>query len=203
MSAEAEGAKAPIAAASAAAVANGALVSIAASWLWGSGPESHRDHEAHTGTIWRDCASRMETPRQEKSRAPPCQDLAAASRPDITSAHGRDGHLHPPGPSGRRGRHRRGPRRGMARRLSRRHSWPRTRTDDRAPRAVLVADGDLAAHAASRPRTRRFVVGYVSYGRNRVPALGYGGEIFELYLSPALPGMRVWPADVRGRAQGP
>ena len=32
------------------------------------------------------------------------------------------------------------------------------------------------------------VVGYVSYGRNRVPALGYGGEIFELYLSPECQG---------------
>src|ERR1700722_14662885 len=29
------------------------------------------------------------------------------------------------------------------------------------------------------------VVGYISYGRNRVPALGYGGEIFELYRAPA------------------
>src|ERR1700729_1624298 len=32
------------------------------------------------------------------------------------------------------------------------------------------------------------VVGYVSYGRNRVPALGYGGEIFELYLAPECQG---------------
>lgn len=32
------------------------------------------------------------------------------------------------------------------------------------------------------------VVGYVSYGRNRVPTLGYGGEIFELYLSPECQG---------------
>ena len=26
------------------------------------------------------------------------------------------------------------------------------------------------------------IAGYASYGRNRMPALGYGGEIFELYL---------------------
>jgi len=32
------------------------------------------------------------------------------------------------------------------------------------------------------------IVGYVSYGRNRVPALGYGGEIFELYLAPECQG---------------
>ena len=32
------------------------------------------------------------------------------------------------------------------------------------------------------------VVGYVSYGRNRVPSLGYGGEIFELYLAPECQG---------------
>lgn len=32
------------------------------------------------------------------------------------------------------------------------------------------------------------VVGYVSYGRNRVPTLGYGGEIFELYLAPECQG---------------
>ena len=32
------------------------------------------------------------------------------------------------------------------------------------------------------------VVGYVSYGRNRVPTLGYGGEIFELYLAPQCQG---------------
>ena len=32
------------------------------------------------------------------------------------------------------------------------------------------------------------VVGYVSYGRNRVPSLGYSGEIFELYLAPECQG---------------
>jgi ribosomal protein S18 acetylase RimI-like enzyme len=32
------------------------------------------------------------------------------------------------------------------------------------------------------------VVGYVSYGRNRVPTLGYGAEIFELYLAPECQG---------------
>ena len=33
------------------------------------------------------------------------------------------------------------------------------------------------------------VVGYASYGRNRVPALPYGGEIFELYLAPEFQGV--------------
>jgi len=32
------------------------------------------------------------------------------------------------------------------------------------------------------------IAGYASYGRNRVPALGYGGEIFELYLAPEYQG---------------
>ena len=33
------------------------------------------------------------------------------------------------------------------------------------------------------------VVGYSSYGRNRVPSLPYGGEIFELYLAPEFQGL--------------
>lgn len=32
------------------------------------------------------------------------------------------------------------------------------------------------------------ISGYASYGRNRVPTLTYGGEIFELYLSPEYQG---------------
>ena len=33
------------------------------------------------------------------------------------------------------------------------------------------------------------IAGYASYGRNRMPALGYGGEIFELYLMPEYQGV--------------
>ena len=33
------------------------------------------------------------------------------------------------------------------------------------------------------------VGGYVSYGRNRMPSLPYGGEIFELYLAPEFQGV--------------
>ncbi len=33
------------------------------------------------------------------------------------------------------------------------------------------------------------IAGYASYGRNRMPALGYGGEIFELYLAPEFQGV--------------
>jgi ribosomal protein S18 acetylase RimI-like enzyme len=33
------------------------------------------------------------------------------------------------------------------------------------------------------------IAGYTSYGRNRVPALDYGGEIFEIYLSPEYQGL--------------
>src|ERR1700689_1759285 len=33
------------------------------------------------------------------------------------------------------------------------------------------------------------VTGYTSYGRNRVPSLPYGGEIFELYLMPEFQGL--------------
>lgn len=32
------------------------------------------------------------------------------------------------------------------------------------------------------------IAGYTSYGRNRVPSLPYGGEIFELYLAPEFQG---------------
>ncbi len=31
--------------------------------------------------------------------------------------------------------------------------------------------------------------GYASYGRNRVPALAYGGEVFELYIAPEFQGL--------------
>jgi ribosomal protein S18 acetylase RimI-like enzyme len=33
------------------------------------------------------------------------------------------------------------------------------------------------------------IVGYASYGRNRMPALAYGGEIFELYMAPEYQGV--------------
>src|ERR1700690_1839802 len=33
------------------------------------------------------------------------------------------------------------------------------------------------------------IAGYASYGRNRMPALGFGGEIFELYLTPEYQGV--------------
>src|SRR5580658_8985764 len=31
--------------------------------------------------------------------------------------------------------------------------------------------------------------GYASYGRNRVPAMNFGGEIFELYIAPEFKGL--------------
>ena len=34
------------------------------------------------------------------------------------------------------------------------------------------------------------VAGYASYGRNRMPALPYSGEIFELYIAPGISGRR-------------
>ena len=33
------------------------------------------------------------------------------------------------------------------------------------------------------------IAGYASYGRNRMPSLAYGGEIFELYLAPEYQGV--------------
>ena len=33
------------------------------------------------------------------------------------------------------------------------------------------------------------ISGYASYGRNRVPSLYYGGEIFELYIAPEFQGL--------------
>ena len=44
------------------------------------------------------------------------------------------------------------------------------------------------------------IAGYASYGRNRMPSLTYGGEIFELYLAPGISGRRPRPTDVRGGA---
>ncbi len=35
----------------------------------------------------------------------------------------------------------------------------------------------------------RSVVGYATYGRNRVPSMPYSGEIFELYLTPEYQGL--------------
>ena len=33
------------------------------------------------------------------------------------------------------------------------------------------------------------IAGYVSYGRNRVPSLPFGGEVFEIYLTPEFQGL--------------
>lgn len=33
------------------------------------------------------------------------------------------------------------------------------------------------------------ICGYASYGRNRVPSLRYGGEVFELYIAPECQGL--------------
>ncbi len=33
------------------------------------------------------------------------------------------------------------------------------------------------------------ICGYASYGRNRVPSLRYGGEVFELYIAPEFQGL--------------
>lgn len=33
------------------------------------------------------------------------------------------------------------------------------------------------------------IAGYVSYGRNRVPSLPFGGEVFEIYLAPEFQGL--------------
>jgi GNAT superfamily N-acetyltransferase len=35
----------------------------------------------------------------------------------------------------------------------------------------------------------RTIVGYATYGRNRVPSMPYSGEIFELYLAPEFQGL--------------
>ena len=45
------------------------------------------------------------------------------------------------------------------------------------------------------------IAGYASYGRNRMPALGYGGEIFELYLMPEYQGVGLGRRMFAGRAQ--
>jgi ribosomal protein S18 acetylase RimI-like enzyme len=67
------------------------------------------------------------------------------------------------------------PGRELERMIARRGAaWWRTAISRRTPLLVLEFEDS--------------VVGYVSYGRNRVPALGYGGEIFELYLAPECQG---------------
>ena len=52
--------------------------------------------------------------------------------------------------------------------------------------------GQLAIRIGSRLSVLDFderIGGYASYGRNRVPALPFRGEIFELYLAPEYQGM--------------
>jgi ribosomal protein S18 acetylase RimI-like enzyme len=123
----------------------------------------------------------------KKVRGARCQDLAAWPRVDIKSADGANGHFHPDGATGDEvdiARHDaawreayRGviPGRELERMIARRGpSWWRLAIARRTPLLVLEFGGS--------------VVGYVSYGRNRVPALGYGGEIFELYLAPECQG---------------
>ena len=78
----------------------------------------------------------------------------------------------------------------MARRLSRRHSWRRTRTRDCAQGTELVALRHRARQRAScrqlRPQDRRL---RDLWPRTRVPSMPYSGEIFELSVLPECQGV--------------
>jgi ribosomal protein S18 acetylase RimI-like enzyme len=50
-------------------------------------------------------------------------------------------------------------------------------------RAIVRGSGLLVAHFD------RQIVGYATYGRNRVPSMPYSGEVFELYLQPEYQGL--------------
>jgi len=50
-------------------------------------------------------------------------------------------------------------------------------------RAIIGGSGLLVANFD------RQVIGYATYGRNRVPSMPYSGEIFELYLRPEYHGL--------------
>ena len=79
----------------------------------------------------------------------------------------------------------------LARSLSGDHSGSRAGGDDRP--SQVQPGGFGAIRRGSRLLVLEFdsrVVGYVSHGRNRVAALPYAGEIFELYLQPAFRGVR-------------
>jgi ribosomal protein S18 acetylase RimI-like enzyme len=61
---------------------------------------------------------------------------------------------------------------------------------------MIARRGPLWWHSAIVRGSRLLVLdfddcvrGYASYGRNRVPSLHYGGEIFELYIAPEFQGL--------------
>jgi ribosomal protein S18 acetylase RimI-like enzyme len=61
---------------------------------------------------------------------------------------------------------------------------------------MIARRGPLWWHSAIIRRSRLLVLdfdetigGYTSYGRNRVPSMPYGGEIFELYIAPEFQGL--------------
>jgi ribosomal protein S18 acetylase RimI-like enzyme len=61
---------------------------------------------------------------------------------------------------------------------------------------MIARRGPLWWHSAIIRGSRLIVLdfdetirGYASYGRNRVPSLHYGGEIFELYIAPEFQGL--------------
>lgn len=61
---------------------------------------------------------------------------------------------------------------------------------------MIARRGPLWWHSAIVRGSRLLVLdfheticGYASYGRNRVPSLHYGGEIFELYVAPEFQGL--------------
>ena len=70
------------------------------------------------------------------------------------------------------------------------HSGGRTGAHDRAPRPAVVALGDPSWDgSSSRLDFDHQIVGYATYGRNRVPSMPYSGEIFEIYLMPEYQGL--------------
>jgi ribosomal protein S18 acetylase RimI-like enzyme len=147
------------------------------------------DWPAIVRKFWREYADSKASLQQQKSAPALCQDLAARRRADLTSLLmvetvisirtarvGDEADIASVHDAAWREAYRGViPGRELEQMIARRGSaWWRVAIARRTPLLVLEFSDT--------------VVGYVSYGRNRVPALGYGGEIFELYLSPECQG---------------
>src|SRR6478736_1395983 len=147
------------------------------------------------------CAALQQQPVTKSKTA--CEALAGERQPTLTSGHGREGHFHPECTAGRRGSNRGGSRRRVARRLPGHHPRPRTRADDRAARAALVAGGNQPRLPAGRSRLRR------QHRRLRQlrsqPGARHAlfGRDFRTLSRPGIPGPRHGPPPVRGGAPRP
>ena len=75
-------------------------------------------------------------------------------------------------------------------------AWYRGIIPGRELERMIARRGPSWWRSAIQRRSRLVVLdfddaigGYASYGRNRVPAMNFGGEIFELYIAPEFQGL--------------